>query len=230
MAEQERLNALKGYDILDTLHEKEYDDITELASEICQTPISLISLVDDSRQWFKSNFGLSVRETPREYAFCTHTIQNPSQVFIVPDSRDDIRFSANPLVTGYPNVIFYAGAPLIDSRGFALGSLCVIDNQPRELTEKQISALQVLARHVVNLIELKKADRAMKAMHKALTERNNDIERVHLLMRDRFCQDLEVAVGTLQNENSGTLVANNTHKLTEISLTLKEMRTLLEKL
>ncbi|TLV04036.1 GAF domain-containing protein [Dyadobacter luticola] len=183
-AEIERLAALKGYDILDSLPEKEYEDITKLASEICKTPISLISLVDDSRQWFKSNHGLAVKETPREFAFCTHTIQNPSQVFIVPDSREDERFAQNPLVTDDPNVIFYAGAPLIDSKGFGLGSLCVIDHIPRELTEQQLLALQILARHVVNLIELKSADKAMRAIQHALQERHAEVENLHNLISE----------------------------------------------
>jgi GAF domain-containing protein len=181
-----RLGALTDYNILDSLPEKDYDDITQLASEICQTPISLISLIDDSRQWFKSNRGLSVRETPREHAFCTHTIQNPSKVFVVPDSRKDERFAHNPLVTGDPNVIFYAGAPLIDSRGFALGSLCVIDNTPRELDPKQLIALQTLAKHVINLIELRKADRAMKALQKALEDRHNETQKARHLLKDEF--------------------------------------------
>ncbi|SEI37542.1 GAF domain-containing protein [Dyadobacter koreensis] len=171
--ESGRLEAIKSYDILDSLPEQEYDDITRLASEICQTPISLISLLDDTRQWFKSNRGLQVRETPIEYAFCSHAISNPNEIFIVPDSRKDPRFSENPLVTGEPYVIFYAGVPLVDRNGFPLGSLCVIDNDTKELTEEQLLALRVLARHVVNLLEMRKSNKALNTV-KCLLERHNE--------------------------------------------------------
>ncbi|WP_221391544.1 GAF domain-containing protein [Dyadobacter sp. NIV53] len=189
---------MTDYNILDSLPEKDYDDITQLAAEICQTQISLISLIDDSRQWFKSNRGLSIRETPREYAFCTHAIQNPSQVFVVPDSRKDERFAQNPLVTGDPNVIFYAGAPLIDSKGFGLGSLCVIDNTPRELNEKQITGLKILAKHVVNLIELRKADRAMKALQKALEDNHNEAQKARHVLKAEFYPRVCIALEDLK--------------------------------
>ncbi len=157
-----RINALRSYDILDTLPELDFDNITQLAAEICQTPISLVSLVDENRQWFKSNHGLEARETLRDYSFCAHAILNPTETFIIPDSREDERFSQNPLVTGDPNVIFYAGTPLVDENGFALGSLCVIDNIPKELTESQKSALKILARQVVNLLTIRKQNKELK--------------------------------------------------------------------
>ena len=119
--EIERLQALREYSILDTLPEQDFEDITKIASEICQTPISLITLIDSNRQWFKSNHGLNVRETARDYAFCAHAINTPDRILIVKDSREDNRFVDNPLVTGYPNVIFYAGVPLINPEGFSLG-------------------------------------------------------------------------------------------------------------
>lgn len=157
-----RINALRSYDILDTLPEQDYDNITQLAAEICQTPISLVSLVDEDRQWFKSNHGLAARETPRDYSFCAHAIINPTETFVISDSRQDERFSQNPLVTGDPNVIFYAGTPLVDENGYALGSLCVIDNVPKQLSESQKSALKILARQVVNLLTIRKQNKELK--------------------------------------------------------------------
>src|SRR5687768_8051418 len=112
--ENARLEALAEYNILDSLPEKDYDDITRLASEICQTPISLVSLIDAKRQWFKSSHGMEASETSREFAFCGHAILHPEEIFIVPDSREDKRFAENPFVTGDPNVIFYAGVPLVN--------------------------------------------------------------------------------------------------------------------
>ena len=151
-----RIAALHSYHILDTAEEKDFDDLTTLASVICQTPIALVSLVDKDRQWFKSHKGLAATETPREYSFCAHGIAKPGELFIVPDATTDDRFKDNPLVTGYPDIVFYAGMPLINNQGFALGSLCVIDQQKRELSAEQINALTVLAKQVTDKLELRR--------------------------------------------------------------------------
>lgn len=154
--ESDRLKALEEYRILDTEPEKLFDDITLLASQICNTPISLISLVDEHRQWFKSKVGLELQETSREVSVCAHAIQEPGHTFIVPNLTKDQRFDQNPLVTAPNGLRFYAGTPLVDSNGYALGTLCVIDKEPRVLTPEQQFALETLAKTVVSLMESRK--------------------------------------------------------------------------
>ena len=175
--EIDRLSELKEYRIMDTIPESDFDDITMLASQICGTPISLVSLVDEKRQWFKSHHGLSVRETPRELAFCAHAINTAGQIFIVNDSRDDVRFYDNPLVIGEPHVIFYAGVPLVTPGGNPLGTLCVIDSRPRELADSQLRALQALTSQVMCQLELRKKNSMMNLMYDELVNNYNDIEQ-----------------------------------------------------
>lgn len=129
-----RSKALKSFSILDTFSEKEFNEITLLASIICETPMSLISIIDGDRQWFKSKVGIDIDETSREISFCGHAILNDGQLFTIEDSRLDERFYDNPLVLGLPNVVFYAGAPLVTSEGLSLGTLCVLDNKPKTLS------------------------------------------------------------------------------------------------
>ncbi len=158
-----RLAELRALDVLDTLPEQGYDDITFLASQICATPIALVSLIDDDRQWFKSRVGLETEETHRDLAFCAHAILEPEDVLVVPDAARDERFAANPLVTGDPNIRFYAGAPLMSSSGNALGTLCVIDRVPRELTEDQQTALRALSRQVMAQLDLRRLVRDLES-------------------------------------------------------------------
>ncbi len=153
--EKQRLEILKQYNILDTLPEKQFDDLTKLASIICETPITLISLIDKDRQWFKSKIGLDVAETEREASFCQYAIMD-DQIFEVENSLLDERFVNNPLVTGDPNIRFYAGAPLKTKDGFNIGTLCAIDTKPKKLTDSQKLALQILANEVVANLELRK--------------------------------------------------------------------------
>lgn len=167
--EIERLKALYDYDILDTEAEKVFDDLTLLAASICNTPITLISLVDPNRQWFKSTVGLDAEETSRDIAFCAHAIHQ-QEIFEVEDTLRDTRFFDNPLVTADPNIRFYAGSPLITPEGHAIGTLCVIDNKPNKLTQAQREALEVLGRSVISQMELRKNIKQLKQANEHKTE------------------------------------------------------------
>ncbi len=205
--EEERLKALKDYEILDTLPEADYDALAKIASGICNTPIALISLIDDKRQWFKSHYGVDATETPRELAFCAHSILNPDELFIVNDATKDERFYDNPLTTEQPKVIFYAGAPLNTPDGHSLGTLCVIDNQPSDLTDTQKQSLKLLAKQVVSLLELRKKN-------KELTIVNNRVEKLNQRLNNfayRLTHDLKSPINGINflldvlNEDHGNL-------------------------
>jgi signal transduction histidine kinase len=160
-----RIKELKYFQILDTVPEAAFDDFTKIASYICQTPIALITLVDESRQWFKSKVGLDATETSRDMAFCSHAILQ-DDVFVIPDSLKDERFYDNPLATQAPDIRFYAGAPLTTSSGHKIGTLCVIDDHPRNIDLKQTKILQALARQVVNQLELRLAKKVASELAK----------------------------------------------------------------
>jgi signal transduction histidine kinase len=183
--EHERLSALRALQILDTFPEKEFDSIASLASFICKTPISIISFIDDERQWFKSIVGLDVSETKRDYAFCAHAINKPDELLIVENSLNDSRFINNPLVTGTPEIRFYAGAPLVTSDGMALGTLCVIDIEPRELNTEQKKALEILANQVMVQLELRKKIIEQEEIKLDFEKKRHEAERfAHLVSHD----------------------------------------------
>lgn len=173
--ESARMDALTSYAILDSLPEEDYDAITRIASQLCEMPISLITLLDDHRQWFKSSVGMADRQTPRKYAFCDHAIRKSDELMEVPDARLDSRFVDNPLTTGEPHVIFYAGVPLVDNQGLALGALCVIDNKPNKLSDQQAATLKSLARQVVNLLTLRRSQAQLAAANQTLQTLNADL-------------------------------------------------------
>lgn len=155
--EHERLAKLQSYKILDTLPDQEFDDVTQLAAEICDTPIALISLVDQERQWFKARVGIDASETSRDISFCGHAVAECATL-VVPDATQDSRFADNPLVLQDPHIRFYAGAPLITPDDYVLGTLCVIDRQPKTLTSQQIERLEALGRLVMSQLELRRSN------------------------------------------------------------------------
>ena len=165
-----RVASLQKYAILDTEPEQTFDDLVLLASFICNTPIALISLVDADRQWFKSSVGVSISETPREFAFCDTAIRQPD-ILVVPDTLNDERFRDNPFVVSEPNIRFYAGAPLVNEDGYALGTICVIDRTPREFGPGQVEALRALSRLVLAQLELR---RNLMLLREALTDRTKE--------------------------------------------------------
>ena len=154
--EAARLAELREMAVLDTPREQNFDDLTLVAAQLCKTPVALISLVDEDRQWFKSRIGLEQEATSRDVSFCAHAIVEPSGVLVVPDAYRDARFEGNPLVLADPAIRFYAGAPLVTTAGNALGTLCVIDYEPRKLSSTQINSLQALSRLAVSQLETRR--------------------------------------------------------------------------
>ncbi|MEM0518775.1 sensor histidine kinase [Aequorivita flava] len=182
--EAARLAELKRYDLLDTLSEENFDNITSLIAAICEVPISLITLLDSERNFFKSHFGLDFNESPRNISFCGHAIMQEEDIFIIEDATKDERFYDNPLVLE-ANAQFYAGVPLINHNGYKLGTLCVFDHKPRQLTEIQITSLKSLAKQVVNLLELRKKNKRLVEYQKELQSRNERLTTfAHVVSHD----------------------------------------------
>ncbi|MBW4522214.1 MAG: GAF domain-containing protein [Scytolyngbya sp. HA4215-MV1] len=209
--EPARLKALYQCNILDTPPESDFDSITRLAAYICDAPIALISLIDEDRQWFKSRVGLDVNETPRDLAFCAHAILH-TDLFIVYDTLEDERFADNPLVTGHPYIRSYVGAPLITSEGYILGTLCVIDLQPRHLTSLQLEALQTLAQQVAKQLELRRD--LSKLEHKLVrrrapkTQHSSFLTRVALSLGAVSALLMTVGIAFYQTNQSMVLQTN----------------------
>lgn len=174
--EVERLIALQSYDIIDSGEEKDFDAIASIASAICGTPISLITFIDDKRQWFKSHIGTDLTENFRDLSFCTYAIAGPDEIMIVPDALQDERFAKNPVVTE-ANVTFYAGVPLVNEDGFALGTLCVLDQQSHEFSEIQVDALKALAKQIVDKIELQRKVLLLEKTNQELINANVLIQK-----------------------------------------------------
>lgn len=211
--ENERLAALRACGLLDTVPEPAYDDFVRLAALICRVPISAVSLIDADRQWFKASLGLSACQTGRDVAFCAHTILSPEKLLVVPDATLDPRFADNPLVTGEPHIRFYAGAPLVNREGFALGSLCVIDREPRTLNEGQLDALATLARHVIREIETRQLVVELAEQKAALDQHAivaiADIPGHLTYVNDRFCAVFQYSRDSLLDAAAGVTSGNH---------------------
>jgi PAS domain S-box-containing protein len=229
--EKQRIESLLEYKILDTPSEAAFDDLTHLASYICGTPIALISLVDRDRQWFKSKVGLDALETPRDIAFCAHAILQP-EVLVIPDATEDERFATNPLVTSDPNVRFYAGVPLTNSEGYELGTLCVIDNVPRNLSPEQLEALRILGRQVIKQLEMRR-NLASLALVNA-TRKQSKKSRQELFQRVAggfgLALVILVLIGVISYQNTRLLIDSNNQvqrtqaKINKLEELLSEMK------
>lgn len=175
--EVDRLKALASYGQMDTPPDADLDDLTNLASDICNTPMALITLVNGYRQWFKSKKGIAVAETAREVSFCAHAILSNEEVLEVPDARMDDRFTLNPFVLGEPFVVFYAGAILRTAEGLPLGTLCVLDTQPRKLSLEQLNALKTIAHQIMYRFELQKNQNQLLELSSELQKKNDELSR-----------------------------------------------------
>jgi len=214
--EKERLLELYHYDLLDTTEDEDYNDLVQLASQICNVPITLISLIDSGRQWFKSRLGLQVSETPREVSFCAHAIAGDYDVFEVEDATKDDRFFDNPLVTGDPNIKFYAGIPLITKTGHKLGTLCVIDSKPRQLNEQQQFALKVLAEQVMKLAEQKLLTKYLNNSQKRMQQQAEMQNKILAIIAHDIRTPLVSLQGIVELSQEGILSEENKVEMLEL--------------
>lgn len=175
--EEQRIKTLESYEILDSLPEADYENLTLIASQICNTPIAQIVFIDKERQWVKSSFGIDSAVTPRDITFCGHTINDFNDFMIVPDARDDVRFQDHPLVIGHPNIIFYAGVPLKDAEGLPLGTICVFDHKPKTLSATQITTLKALSQQTMRLLELRLSKKQLERTVEVVESKNLELER-----------------------------------------------------
>jgi len=212
--EKERLTKLYSYEILDTPNEEEFDRIARLVATICGTRQANISLVDKDRQWFKAIHNMTDKETPRDLAFCAHTILD-DQVFIIPNALEDERFHDNPLVTKDKGVRFYAGMPLITPEGYRIGSLCAIDTEPRTLSQDQIDALEILSTHVVNHLELRAQNKKILAQQQRIEKLSEQKSRLLSILVHDLRSPLANVAGIVSMFQEMDLEENEKHEILE---------------
>lgn len=216
--EQERLQAVSEYNLIDTLPEEDYDSISKLVAKICNVPIALITLLDCDRNFFKSHYGVDFSEAPRDISFCGHAILSDDPIFIIEDARIDERFVNNPIVL-HADAVFYAGVLLINPQGYVLGTLCIFDHHPRVLTEDQKSALIILSKQVVNLMELRRQNIQLEAAKNQLAQHNLELKN----FASHVSHDLKSPLANiisltnfLKEDLSGKLSESSTEYLTYI--------------
>ncbi len=218
--DKERLEALHMYDLLNQVQNAEFDEIVEFAAFICNTPISLISIVESDQQRFLGNHGLPVDSTERSVSFCAHAINDIHQPLMVEDATKDVRFSKNPLVTGDPNIVFYAGFPLYTSDDFPIGTLCVIDRKPKILTERQKKALQLLSKQVMRLFELRKSVKEAAVREKVLEQAVKGLEESTAIVTHDLktsLRNIEISSELLVKKNAKNLDAPSQEYLSIIT-------------
>lgn len=213
--EAERLKALRSYDLTGSEPDPDLYELVQLAGHQCETPIALISLLESDHQWFLARTGLKAPETSRDVAFCAYTIMS-DQIMVVEDALHDDRFRNNAMVTGDPNIRFYAGMPLITGEGFAIGTLCVIDRKPRTLTASQAIALRVLARQLVNSIELRKKVRQYQQAQQSL-------RAIASMQSHQVRSSLSSILGLLQLVNPEGLSEENQEYFTLLNTTARKL-------
>ncbi|MBC7935501.1 MAG: GAF domain-containing protein [Rhizobacter sp.] len=199
--EELRLKDLQSYDILDTAAETDFDELVELAGQVCNAPISLITLLDKDRQWFKAKNGMAASSTSRDVAFCSHAILQ-NDVFVVEDASKDDRFAGNPLVTGDPSIRFYAGAPVISPGGYKMGTICIIDKEPKKISEKEKRALLLISKQVTKLLDLRRKNRIIrqraeeiinlktKTINNVMKEQEADKKQIAFTLHENLAQRL----------------------------------------
>lgn len=210
--EERRINALKSYDILDTTPESDFDDVTLIATQICDTPISFISLIDEERQWFKSSQGAELKSIPRSQSVCDTAIKTPLEMTIIEDAREDDRFYNASFVKPPFNLVFYASVPLLSPDGFPIGTICVVDKKPRKLSVKQKDALKALSRQVMMALEIRKNKRELEQSLKALVYKNVALEG----FTDSYVNNMRSPLSTI------SLISDLTRKKYSTSLNQKD--------
>lgn len=216
--ESDRLKAVDSYQLINTSPEADYDEITALAAQICGTPIALVTLLGEEKQWFKSHHGTQLEQTPREIAFCSHAILEQDGVLIVDDANKDKRFQNNPLVTGETKVIFYAGVSLINPEGHALGTLCVIGHEPRTLSQEQLSALKTLSKQALMLMEIRRKNDQLEKQNQELAKTNAALQE----FARRAVHDIKNPLTSIML-NSQVLTMRLRDKIDERTFRLAEM-------